>query len=235
MNRKKLLVFIVTYNSSFRLKNILNKLDKLKKKIKFDILISDDCSIDDTKSYFPKKNKKIFLNINKKNLGYGGNVKNCLKFALSNKYNHAVMIHGDNQYDAKYILDLYKNIKETNCDAVTGSRMMKLKNALNGKMPLYKFIGNLVLTTYFNLVFKTKFTDAHTGLWLYNLENLNYKFFKNVDKNYNFDNQVRIKFIKNKKKINEIPIKTYYRNERSSFHLLYSFKFFLEVSKNIIK
>ena len=113
--------------------------------------------------------------------------------------------------------------------------MMKLKNALNGKMPLYKFIGNLVLTTYFNLVFKTKFTDAHTGLWLYNLENLNYKFFKNVDKNYNFDNQVRIKFIKNKKKINEIPIKTYYRNERSSFHLLYSFKFFLEVSKNIIK
>ena len=77
MNSKKLLIFIVTYNSSFRLKHILKKLDKLKKKIKFDILISDDCSIDDTKSYFLKKNKKIFLNINKKNLGYGGNVKNC--------------------------------------------------------------------------------------------------------------------------------------------------------------
>ena len=145
------------------------------------------------------------------------------------------MIHGDNQYDSKYILDLYKNIKKTNYDAVTGSRMMRPKNALNGKMPLYKFIGNLFLTNFFNLVFRTNFTDAHTGLWMYNLKNFNYKFFKNIDDNYNFDNQLRIKFIKNKKKINEIPIKTYYRNEKSSFHFLYAFKFLLEVSKNLIK
>lgn len=234
MKLEKILVFIVTYNSSFRLKKILNKLTKLNKKIPFDILISDDCSTDDTKTYFQKK-KNIFLNINKKNLGYGGNVKICLKFALSKKYKYAVMIHGDNQYDAKYILNLYKNIKKTNYDAVTGSRMMKPKNALNGKMPLYKFIGNLILTKYFNLVFQTNFTDAHTGLWMYNLKNINYNFFKNIDGNYNFDNQLRIKFIKNKKKINEIPIKTYYRNEKSSFHFLYAFKFLLEVSKSLIK
>lgn len=234
MKLEKILVFIVTYNSSFRLKKILNKLNKLNKKIDFDILISDDFSTDDTKSYFPKK-QNVFLNINKKNLGYGGNVKNCLKFALNKKYNYAAMIHGDNQYDAKYIIDLYKNIKKTNCDAATGSRMMHPKNALNGKMPFYKFIGNLILTNFFNLVFKTNFTDAHTGLWMYNLNNFNYNFIRNIDDNYNFDNQLRIKFIKNKMKINEIPIKTYYRNEKSSFHLLYAFKFLLEVSKNLIK
>lgn len=234
MKRKKILVFIVTYNSSFRLKKILHKLTKLNKKIPFDILISDDCSTDDTKFYFPKK-KNVFLNINKKNLGYGGNVKNCLKFALNKKYNYAVMIHGDNQYDAKYIIDLYKNIKKTNCDATTGSRMMQPKNALNGKMPFYKFIGNLILTNFFNLVFKTNFTDAHTGLWMYNLNNLNYNFIRNIDDNYNFDNQLRIKFIKNKMTINEIPIKSYYRNEKSSFHFLYAFKFLLEVLKSLIK
>ena len=234
MKIEKILVFIVTYNSSYRLKKILNKLTKLKKRIPFDILISDDCSTDDTKSYFPDK-KNIFLNINRKNLGYGGNVKYCLKFAMNRKYKYAVMIHGDNQYDAKYIFNLYKKISNTNYDAVTGSRMINPKNALNGKMPFYKFIGNFVLTQFFNLVFKTNFTDAHTGLWMYNLNNLNYNFFKDIDENYNFDNQLRIKLVKNKKQIQEIPIKTYYRNEKSSFHFIYALKFLLEVSKNIIK
>tara|TARA_Y200000002_G_C22686331_1_gene666137 strand:- start:1329 stop:2033 length:705 start_codon:yes stop_codon:yes gene_type:complete len=234
MKIEKILVFIVTYNSSYRLKKILNKLTKLKKRIPFDILISDDCSTDDTKSYFPDK-KNIFLNINRKNLGYGGNVKNCLKFAINRKYKYAVMIHGDNQYDAKYIFNLFKKISNTNYDAVTGSRMINPKNALNGKMPFYKFIGNFVLTKFFNLVFKTNFTDAHTGLWMYNLNNLNYNFFKDIDENFNFDNQLRIKLVKNKKQIDEIPIKTYYRNEKSSFHFIYALKFLLEVSKNIIK
>lgn len=236
MKHEKLLEFIVTYNSSFRLKKILDKLKKLNRKISFNILISDDCSIDDTKKYFPKKRtKNIYLNINKKNLGYGGNVKKCIKFALSKKYHYAVMIHGDNQYDTKYIPNLLNKIQKTNYDAVTGSRMINAKNALNGKMPLYKFIGNLVLTNFFNLVFKTNFTDAHTGLWMYNLKTLEYNLIKNIDENYNFDNQLRIKFVKNKKKINEIPIKTYYRNEKSSFHFFYAFKFLLEVSKNLIK
>ncbi len=235
MKSKKLLIFIVTYNSSFRLKKILKKLDNLKKKIFFDILISDDASTDDTLNFLPKPKKNIFININKKNLGYGGNVKKCLKFSLKKKYDYAVMIHGDNQYDAKYIYDLYNKVKSTNADAITGSRMKTPKDALNGKMPVYKWIGNFFLTFYFNLIFKTNFTDAHTGLWLYNLRKFDYKLINDIDENYNFDNQLRIKFIKNNKKITEIPIKTYYRNEKSSFHIIYALKFFIEISKNIFK
>ena len=85
MLKNKLLVFIVTYNSSFRLKIILNKLKKIQSHTSFDILVSDDCSNDDTIKYFPTISKRIFTNINKKNLGYGGNVKKCLKFAIKKK------------------------------------------------------------------------------------------------------------------------------------------------------
>ena len=55
----KLLIFIVTYNSSFRLNLILKKIKKIKK-INYKILISDDCSTDDTSTYIPKKNKRAF-------------------------------------------------------------------------------------------------------------------------------------------------------------------------------
>ena len=82
--KKKLLIFIITYNASFRLTNVLKKID-LKKLKKYDvkILISDDKSSDDTINIakeISKKNKKIFYKINKKNLHYGGNIKSCIKF-----------------------------------------------------------------------------------------------------------------------------------------------------------
>ena len=45
-------------------------------------LISDDASKDETVVFIKKiQGKKIFKNINKKNLGYGGNIKKCLNFA----------------------------------------------------------------------------------------------------------------------------------------------------------
>ena len=231
MLKNKLLVFIVTYNSSFRLKIILSKLKRIRSHINFDILVSDDCSNDDTIKYFPTISKRIFTNINKKNLGYGGNVKKCLKFAIKKDYSHAVMIHGDNQYDAHYIKDLYKNIKVSKVDVVTGSRMINLKDALGGKMPIYKLIGNLTLTKIFNLLFSTNFTDAHTGLWLYKIATIKKISLKNIDNKYNFDNQLRIKLIKQNKKIIEIPIKTYYRNEKASFHIMYAIKFILDIIK----
>jgi glycosyltransferase involved in cell wall biosynthesis len=227
----KLLIFIVTYNSSFRLKAILKKIQKIKNN-NYKILISDDCSNDDTYNYIPNQNKKIYVNINKKNVGYGENVKKCINFAIKKKFDYAVMIHGDNQYDASYIPKLYKIIRKYNADAVTGSRMKNFKSALNGKMPLYKFIGNYILTRIFNLYFKTQFTDAHTGLWMYSIQSLKKIKFNVLDSKFNFDNQLRIQFIKLNKKIIEIPIKTSYRNERSSFHFLYSIKYLFDIFFN---
>jgi hypothetical protein len=227
--KEKTLVYIVTYNSSFRLSLILKKLNKLKNKINFQILISDDCSSDDTTIYFPNKNKNMFTSINKINLGYGGNIKKCINFAIKNKFNYAVMIHGDNQYDANYIPKLLKKLKNKKVDAVTGTRMKNLKSALNGKMPLYKFVGNFILTKIFNLLFNTNFTDAHNGLWAYNINSLKKINYQKLDNKFNFDNQLRIEFIKLNKKILEIPIKTYYRNERSSFHIIYSIKFLIDI------
>ena len=228
---KKLLIFIVTYNSSFRLKLILKKIQRIKK-INYKILISDDCSNDDTSNYIPIQNNNFYININKRNLGYGENIKKCINFAIKKKFDYAVMIHGDNQYDASYIPKLYKIIGKNKVDAVTGSRMKNFKSALNGKMPLYKFIGNYILTKIFNLFFSTDFTDAHTGLWMYNLQSLKKIKFNDLDSKFNFDNQLRIQFIKSNKRIIEIPIKTYYRNEKSSFHFIYSIKYLIDIFFN---
>ena len=65
--KKKILIFIVTYQSSYRLLNIMTKIKKLNlSKDSYKILISDDCSTDDTVKYIKKITKakvKNFRNL----------------------------------------------------------------------------------------------------------------------------------------------------------------------------
>ena len=109
--KKKILIFIISYKASHRITQVYNKIpfDKLKK-FNVNTLISDDFSNDDTISYIRKlKNKNIFVNINKYNMGYGAHIKKCLNFAIRKKFDYAVMIHGDGQYDPIYIPELLKS------------------------------------------------------------------------------------------------------------------------------
>ena len=66
----KILIFIITYKASFRVNNILKEMPfNYLKKFNYKILLSDDCSNDDTKDFIIKiknkyKNKNIITNFN---------------------------------------------------------------------------------------------------------------------------------------------------------------------------
>ena len=194
-------------------------------------MISDDSSNDNTINYMnniKKKNKRVKLNFNKKNIGYGANIKKCLNYAYQKKYNYAAMIHGDNQYSSKYLKQMFKIILETNYAAITGSRMKNKNNAIKGGMPFYKFIGNIFLTKIFNLFNNSNFTDCHTGYWVYDLKKIKKNWLKNFDNGFLFDLDMRKKILENNFEIKEIPIVTRYGNERSSTHLNYAIRFFFK-------
>jgi len=232
--KKKIFIFVITYRAQYRVLDVLKKFPyNYLKKFTYNILVSDDCSDDNTKNFILKaktKFKKIKINFNKKNLGYGAHIKNCLKIAIKNKYDYAIMIHGDNQYDPKYIKSLLDSaIQNQSIMAVVGSRMKNKNGALNGKMPLYKFIGNILLTKLFNFLMNTNFSDAHSGLWLYNIQAFKVINLLKITDSFNFDNQIRLMMVINKMKIKEVTIKTYYGSENSYFHLKYAIMFILEV------
>ena len=232
---KKILIFIIAYKASFRLRDVFNEIPHKKlKEYNISFLISDDSSKDDTIDFAKKiknqnKDKRIYLNENKKNIGYGANIKKCLKFSLKKNYDYAVMIHGDGQYSPKYIPNLLKRlVKNPGISACTGSRVFNgPKSALRGGMPFYKLIGNIFLTKIFNILLKKKYTDTHTGLWAYNMFNLKDKKFIRLTNSFNFDQEFR--FLKNKKKkeIDEIAIRTKYGDERSQLHINYAVSFLL--------
>tara|TARA_B100000900_G_scaffold397362_1_gene397612 strand:- start:344 stop:1069 length:726 start_codon:yes stop_codon:yes gene_type:complete len=232
--KDKILIFIITYKASYRVKNVVQKIPfRYFRNKNFKIYISDDDSRDETINYIKQIKKKykskVVVNFIKKNVGYGANIKKCLNYAYKNKFSHAVMIHGDNQYNPKYIIKMLDNLlKDNKTAASVGSRMTKKINALKGKMPIYKFIGNIFLTGLFNFLHKTKFTDCHTGYWAYNLKIIKENTFKNLDDNFCFDIDLRLQLVSEGKFIKEIPIETFYGTERSSVHIIYALRFFLK-------
>jgi len=236
--KKKILIFIITYQASYRLKKVFDSIELKKlKNYKIKILISDDNSKgynskDDTlevaKKIYKKNKSLVILRINKKRLNYGGNIKSCINYSIKNNFDYAIMVHGDGQFHPKYILPIIKKVEQNDSAAVCGSRMIRKRNALKGNMPLYKFIGNILLTKLFNVVYSTNFTDCHTGLWIYNLKYVKKNIISSLTDTFNFDNQMRINLVKKKLEIKEVPIKTIYGNERSSIHLIYAIKFFFE-------
>ena len=227
----KILLFIVSYKASYRIRKVINEIPlKFFKKYNYKILISDDFSNDNTKThinYVKKRNKRVILNFNAKNIGYGANIKKCMNYAYNNNYDYAAMIHGDNQYSPKHLKEMLNTLTKTNSASVTGSRMKNKKKALAGGMPLYKFIGNIFLTKFFNIMYGTSFSDCHTGYWFYDLNKIKKPWLKKFDNGFLFDLDMRLKLIKENCTIKEIPIITRYGSERSSIHLTYALRFFL--------
>ncbi|MDB3885400.1 glycosyltransferase family 2 protein [Candidatus Pelagibacter sp.] len=227
----KILLFIVTYKASYRIRKVINEIPlQFFKKYNYKILISDDFSNDSTKShinYVKKKYKRVILNFNSKNIGYGANIKKCMNYAYKNNYDYAAMIHGDNQYSPKYLKEMLSMLVKTKCASVTGSRMKNKRKALSGGMPIYKFIGNIFLTKFFNIFYGTFFSDCHTGYWFYDLKKIKKPWLKKFDNGFLFDLDMRLKLVKEKCIINEIPIITRYGSERSSIHFDYALRFFM--------
>jgi hypothetical protein len=88
--------------------------------------------------------------------------------------------------------------------------------ALKGKMPLYKFIANKFLTAIENLVFRTKFSECHTGYRAYSRKFLETVPFLRNSNDFVFDTEIIAQAVYFKFKVAEVPVTTKYFKEASS-------------------
>ena len=222
MRKEKILIFIPAYNVEKKITKVLNKIPKIVfNKYNAKILVIEDNSSDKTLSVIKKVIKKkgdkikIYLIVNKKNKGYGGVQKIAFNYAIKKNFKYVVMLHGDNQYPANKILLLIKPLLTNKYDAVFGSRMINSINALKGGMPLYKYLGNIALTFFQNLVLSSNLSEFHSGYRSYKVSSLKKIKFKSNTNDFHFDTEIIIQFLKNNLKIKEIAMSTHYGNEIS--------------------
>lgn len=94
-------------------------------------------------------------------------------------------------------------------DVVFGSRMMTSGGARKGGMPLYKYVGNKILTYIQNRLAKVSLTEWHSGYRAYSVASLRkVNFLKNSDY-FDFDSQIILQMIGARQRIVEIEIPTF--------------------------
>jgi glycosyltransferase involved in cell wall biosynthesis len=101
------------------------------------------------------------------NQGYGGNQKIGYHYAIENGFDFVALLHGDGQYAPEMLGALTEPLRQGEADAVFGSRMLVRGDALKGGMPLYKFLGNRILTSVQNRLLGTKLSEFHSGYRVY--------------------------------------------------------------------
>ena len=80
-------------------------------------------------------------------------------------------------------------------------------------MPLYKWLGNQILTRFQNRMLGTSFSEFHSGYRLYSTNALARIPFEKNTNDFHFDTEIIVQFVLKKLRIAELPIPTYYGDE----------------------
>jgi len=90
---------------------------------------------------------------------------------------------------------------------------MEGTSALKGGMPLYKFIGNKMLTRFQNFFLGSHLSEFHSGYRLYATNALAKLPFDLNSNDFHFDTEIIIQLIIAQLRIKELPIPTFYGDE----------------------
>jgi glycosyltransferase involved in cell wall biosynthesis len=216
---ERLMIHIPAYNAE---KTIVSVLDRIPEEIKLkaaEIVVFDNHSEDKTSEVvmeYKKKNNLSKLSVirHPRNLFFGGNIKAGCNYAIKNNMDIMAVLHSDGQYPPERIADLIRPIEEGKVQAVSGSRF--LLDPLKGRMPLWRYMGNIFLTQLENLFVGRRFSEWHSGFRAYDCNTLKKLPFNRCVNGYEWTTDILLLLIANRFKIAEIPIPTHYGKESTS-------------------
>jgi len=214
----RILIFIVAYNAEKTLKSVISRIPVNLREFDIEILVIDDCSKDQTfqeglQVESRDSGFKMTVLRNPENLGYGGNQKLGYRFAIENQFDFVALVHGDGQYAPEKLPELLQPLIHGEADVVFGSRMINKKDAIKGGMPLYKWVGNQILTTFQNFVLGSNLSEFHTGYRLYAIEGLKKIPFERNANDFHFDTDIIVQIHMAGLRVVEKPIPTFYGDE----------------------
>ena len=129
-----------------------------------------------------------------------------------------VMIHPDYQYDSRVIPLAVGFIELGICDVVLGSRIRSRAEALQGGMPVYKYIANRFLTFAENCALGQNLGDFHSGFRVYSRAVLERIPFERNSDDFVFDTQFLVQAVHHSFRLGNAPVPCRYFDEASSIN-----------------
>lgn len=191
-----------------------------------ELILTDDFSSDRTVEIAERLGMTVLRH--ERNRGYGANQKTCYEAALARGAEAVVMIHPDYQYDSRLIPHALGFLATGVCDVVLGSRIRSRREALEGGMPVYKYVNNRLLTIVENIVLGQNLGDFHSGFRAYTRRVLETIPFQVNSNDFVFDSEFLAQAVYFGFKIGDIPMPCRYFEEASSINLRRSLKYGLQ-------
>jgi glycosyltransferase involved in cell wall biosynthesis len=182
-----------------------------------EILLVDDASRDRTVAV--ARGLPVTVIEHAENRGYGANQKTCYREALARGADYVAMLHPDFQYDARLIPAAFDVLRVGVCDVVLGNRIRTRREALEGGMPLVKYLANRLLTMIENVLAGQNLGEWHSGFRAYRREVLETLPLERNSDDFVFDSQVLLQCVQFGFKLGDLPMPVRYLEESSSIDL----------------
>jgi glycosyltransferase involved in cell wall biosynthesis len=212
----RLAVVIPAYNAARHIDAVLERVSPLVASGLVHVVVVDDASTDDTARRVERHTPSAFrleLLRRPKNGGYGAAMKDGLAAASTTAPDVVACIHADGQYAPEALPELMRELSDRGLDLLQGSRIAS-GTALQGGMPLYKYVGNAVLNRIENRTLELSLTDYHSGYLVYGRRALALPLHRLSD-SFDFDLEVIASARAHGLGVGEAAIPTHYGDEVS--------------------
>jgi glycosyltransferase involved in cell wall biosynthesis len=210
---QKLIVVLPAYRAE---KTLQRTIEAVPRGYVDEFLLVDDASPDGTLEIAAALGLDVISH--RWNTGYGGNQKTCYRNALARGAEVVVMLHPDYQYEPRLVPVLADMVASGIYDVVLGSRILG-NGALQGGMPLYKYVSNRFLTLVENLLIGQKLSEYHTGYRAFSRQALEAVNWENNSDDFIFDNEILVQLHMQHFRFGEVSCPTKYFDEASSINL----------------
>jgi glycosyltransferase involved in cell wall biosynthesis len=217
----KLAVVIPAYNASRQIASVLERVAVLAQHGLEHVVVVDDGSRDDTAERVKNSGFaacRLTCLMRSHNGGYGAAMKDGLAAAVAAQPDLVACIHADGQYAPEVLPGLVAELERRGLDLLQGSRVAS-GTALQGGMPLYKYVGNALLNRLENRTLKLAMTDYHSGYLLYGRRALELPF-RALSDSFDFDLEVIASARARGLAVGEAPVPTHYGDEVSHLNPL---------------
>ncbi|MEM2870389.1 MAG: glycosyltransferase family 2 protein [Thermoplasmata archaeon] len=160
-----------------------------------EVLVVDTNSTDRTREIAMEKGARV---IQEPRRGYGRAYKTGFEHAQGDVI---VTLDADGTYPAEEIPRLVGTLRRENLDFITCDRLSRLEK---GAMSAKHRLGNWILTTFMNLLFRTGLRDSQSGMWVFRrsvLEKLEL-----TSDGMAFSEEIKIEAVKKGLRVREVPI-----------------------------
>lgn len=187
---ERILLFIPGYNCGKQIRRVLSQLNDEALDLITHTIVVNNRSTDDTEDkviQFIHENPEVSLSLlrNDDNYGLGGSHKVAFSYAILNKYDYVIVLHGDDQGSIRDLIPIIKRGDHRKYDCYLGARFMRESN-ISG-YSRFRTFGNQVYNLLFSLAVGRKVFDLGSGLNMYKVSMLQGQYYSKFPDDLTFN------------------------------------------------